>query len=105
MQFSGYFNYATKMHVNFPPVADGFIKAKVESGYYSNATEMVRDAVRRMREQDDHHGRLLAALEIGERDIAAGRTLPYTPDLLKQIVPEARTSAANHSPANLDVLP
>ena len=63
------------MNINFPPVDAGYIKTKVESGYYSNATEMVRDAVRRMREQDDHHGRLLAALEIGEHDIAAGRTV------------------------------
>ena len=67
--------------------------------------EMVRDAVRRMREQDDHHGRLLAALEIGERDIAAGRTVPYTPDLLQQIEQEARTHAANKLPTNPDVIP
>jgi antitoxin ParD1/3/4 len=78
---------------------------KVESGYYSNATELVRDAVRRMREQDDQHGRLLAALEIGERYIAAGRTVPYTPDLLKQVEQEARTHAANNRPANPDVIP
>ena len=93
------------MNINFPPVDTGYIKTKVESGYYSNATEMVRDAVRRMREQDDHHGRLLAALEIGERDIAAGRTVPYTPDLLKQIEQEARTHAANNRPTNPDVIP
>jgi antitoxin ParD1/3/4 len=93
------------MNIHFPPVDDGYIKTKVENGYYSNATEMVRDAVRRMREQDDDHSRLLAALEIGERDIAAGRTLPYTPDLLKEVEREARTHAANNRPANPDVIP
>jgi antitoxin ParD1/3/4 len=93
------------MNINFPPVDAGYIKTKVEGGYYSNATEMVRDAVRRMREQDDHHGRLLAALEIGERDIAAGRTVPYTPDLLTQIEQEARTHAAHNRPTNADVIP
>ena len=92
------------MNINFPPVDAGYIKTMVESGYYSNATEMVRDAVRRMREQDDHYGRLLAALEIGERDITAGRTVPYTPDLLKQIEQEARTHAANNRPTNPDVI-
>ena len=65
------------------------IKAKVESGYYINAEEMVHDAVRRLREQDLDH-QLLAALEIGERDIAASRTVPYTPALLKQVEQEAR---------------
>ncbi len=93
------------MNINFPPVDDAYIKTKVESGYYSNATEMVRDAVRRMREQDDQHARLLAALEAGERDLAAGRTVPYTPDLLKQVEQEARTQAANKRPANPDVIP
>ena len=66
---------------------------------------MVRDAVRRMREQDGQHGRLLTAIEIGERDITAGRTVPYTPDLLKQIEQEARTHAANNRPTNTDVVP
>jgi antitoxin ParD1/3/4 len=93
------------MNINFPPVDDSYIKAKIESGYYSNATEMVRDAVRRMRERDAYHGRLLAALEIGERDIAAGRTVAYTPDLLKQMEQEARAHAANNRPANPDVIP
>ena len=63
---------------------------------------MVRDAVRRMREQDDHHGRLLAALEIGEGDIAAGRTVSCTPELLKQIEQEARAHAANNRPGNCE---
>ena len=58
-----------------------------------------------MREQDDHFGRLLAALEVGERDIAAGRTVPYTRDLLKEIEQEARTNTVNNRPANPDVIP
>jgi len=37
------------MNVNFPAVDEIYIKQKVESGFYSNATELVRDAVRRMR--------------------------------------------------------
>jgi antitoxin ParD1/3/4 len=92
------------MNVNFPPVDDRYIKAKVESGYYSNATEMVCDAVRRMREQDTQHGRLLTALEIGERDVVAGRTVPYTPELLKQIEKEARTQTFNNHPPDPDVI-
>ncbi len=40
------------MNVNFPPVDEAYIKAKVADGFYSNATELVRDAVRRLRELD-----------------------------------------------------
>jgi len=93
------------MNIKFPAVDNGYIKTKVESGYYSNATEMVRDAVRRMREQDDQHGRLLAAVEIGERDIAAGRTVSYTPALLKEVEQEARTHATKKRRVNPDVIP
>lgn len=92
------------MNINFPPVDDSYIKAKVEGGYYSNATEMVRDAIRRMREQDDRHARLLTALETGERDIAAGRTVPYSSDLLNKIEQEARTHAAKKGRVNPDVI-
>jgi antitoxin ParD1/3/4 len=40
------------MNINFPSVDENYIKRMVEDGFYSNATELVRDAVRRMREQD-----------------------------------------------------
>ena len=93
------------MNINFPPVDESFIKAKVEGGYYSNATELVRDAVRRMREVDDKHSRLLAAIEQGERDIAVGRTSPYSPDLLARIEQEARQDAAVNRSSNPDVIP
>jgi len=41
------------MNIVFPAMDESYIKAKVEDGFYSNATELVRDAVRRLREQDD----------------------------------------------------
>ena len=36
------------MNINFPPVDERYVKAKINDGFYSNATELVRDAVRRM---------------------------------------------------------
>ncbi len=88
------------MNINFPAVDAAYIKSQVENGYYSNATEMVRDAVRHMRQQDGQHSRLLGALEIGERDIAAGRTVPYTSDLLDEVEQEARAQAAKSRPTS-----
>ena len=93
------------MNINFPPVDEGYIKAKVENGFYSNATELVRDAVRRLRELDDRHARLVTALELGERDVSAGRTTAYTPELLSQIVQEARAHVAEGGKPNPDVVP
>jgi antitoxin ParD1/3/4 len=95
------------MNINFPPVDDSYIKKMVESGYYSNATELVRDAVRRLRErgEDGKHARLKAALAEGERDIAAGRMAPYTPEFLDECEARARENLANGKKLNPDVLP
>lgn len=74
------------MHVNFSPVDENFIKRSVEGGLYGNATELVRDAVRRLRENEEQrHAELVAALQLGENDIANGRTKPYTKALMKEI--------------------
>jgi antitoxin ParD1/3/4 len=94
------------MNIDFPLVDDGYIKGQVQSGFYTNATELVRDAVRRMREADEaKRQRLLRALEIGEADIAAGRTTPYTSELLAQIEADARRHAAEARKPNPDVTP
>ena len=94
------------MNINFSPVDKDYIKEKVENGYYSNATELVRDAVRHMRHQDNSkRARLDAALKQGEQDIAAGRTVTYTPSLLDKIEQNARLHAHEGKRHNPDVIP
>ncbi len=94
------------MNIVFPSVDDSYIKAKVEAGFYSNATELVRDAVRRLREWEDaKYDRLMIALEAGERDIREGRTHPYTPELLDKIERDARKHAAEGRIPDPDVCP
>ncbi|CAK0743445.1 antitoxin ParD1/3/4 [Gammaproteobacteria bacterium] len=90
------------MHINFPSVDEGYIQGKVADGFYSNAAELVRDAVRRLREQDDRY-RLMAALEVGNRAIKEGNTVPYTPELLDRIEQDARQHAAEGRKPNPDV--
>lgn len=94
------------MNIVFPSVDDYYIKTKVADGFYSNATELVRDAVRRLREQDDHQEKvLLNALEKGARAIHAGHTILYTPHLLEKVEKEARYLAATGQMPNPDVCP
>ncbi len=94
------------MNVIFPPVDESYIRAKIEDGFYSNATELVRDAVRRLREHDDaKYIRLMGALERGERDMHEGRGEAYTPQLYQQIVTDAAQYAAQGKKANPDVCP
>ena len=38
------------MHITFAPKDEPYLKGLVEAGYYTNMTEAIRDAVRRMRD-------------------------------------------------------
>jgi antitoxin ParD1/3/4 len=94
------------MNINFPPVDEDFIKSKVNDGYYSNATELVRDAVRRLRELDSNvHTRLNTSLNLGELDIMEGRVLRYSSELLNEIEEEAIIHAEKGGKINSDVRP
>jgi putative addiction module CopG family antidote len=93
------------MNINLAPVDEEYIKNKVEAGYYSNFAEGVRDAVRKMRERDEQYNELVAAVMLGERDIAQGNVKPYTPALMEQIKQKARAKAARGEKPNPDVIP
>jgi antitoxin ParD1/3/4 len=73
------------MNVSLTPELEKFVSAKVESGRYNSASEVVREALRRLGEHDsaraaqllefnEELGRRLAGLERGELvDPAAAR--------------------------------
>ncbi|MFN5589800.1 MAG: type II toxin-antitoxin system ParD family antitoxin [Holosporales bacterium] len=73
------------MHVRFADVDESFIEEAVRSGFYANATELVRDAVRRLREQNAVNSPFYQAVMEGVRDIESGRTRPLTPALMRSL--------------------
>lgn len=92
------------MNIDFPSVDENFIKTQVSSGHYTNATELVRDAVRRLREASEaKRDRLLRALELGQADIDAGRLRAYSPELYAEIKSTARQHAVEGRKPNPDV--
>ncbi|MSO92114.1 MAG: type II toxin-antitoxin system ParD family antitoxin [Rhodospirillales bacterium] len=72
------------MHVSLTVTLEEFVKAKVESGLYNNASEVVREALRLMREHDEVRRlkleRLRETLAKGAADIAAGRSVTIDGD-------------------------
>jgi antitoxin ParD1/3/4 len=40
------------MHINLSEEMERYIKSKVSTGFYGNATEVIRDAIRRMQASD-----------------------------------------------------
>jgi antitoxin ParD1/3/4 len=94
------------MHVRFSDVDENYIKGKVESGFYTSENEVVRDAVRRMREEEERIARFQAAVRIGDEQIERGETVPYSEELMEQIGQRAVQRAKQGIKIdNPDVLP
>lgn len=57
------------MNINLTPHLEGMVRQKVDSGLYTSASEVVREALRLMDEQDNFRA---AKLEQLRQDIRAG---------------------------------
>jgi antitoxin ParD1/3/4 len=93
------------MHVNLSSEMEAFIKGKVSSGFYGNATEVIRDAIRRMQSEEERHTAFRAAVAVGEAELDRGEGIPYSDSLLDEIWKEALNSADSDEPIDPDVLP
>jgi antitoxin ParD1/3/4 len=72
--------------VSLTPELERFVDAKVESGRYNNASEVVREALRLLKEQDEIRVRWRERIERGWLDAQAGRVVdgPATMARIKQ---------------------
>lgn len=77
------------MHVNLSAEMDSYIKAKVASGFYGNATEVIRDAIRRMQEEESRVAAWQAAIAKGNAQLDRGEGAPYTPELMERLTQSA----------------
>ncbi len=63
------------MNVSLTPELERFVDAKVESGLYNNASEVVREGLRLLKEQDEIRLRWREQIERGWLDAQAGRVV------------------------------
>lgn len=61
------------MNVSLTPELERFVGEKVESGLYNNASEVVREGLRLLKEQDDVRLRWREQIERGWQEAQAGR--------------------------------
>jgi antitoxin ParD1/3/4 len=60
-------------NVNLTPELDNFITAKIESGRYENASEVVRSALRHLeREEQEYEAKMAALNQALEEGLASG---------------------------------
>lgn len=94
------------MHISFAPKDEAYLKSLVDAGYYTNVSEAIRDAVRRMRDTyTTQHDPFVEAVMKGARSLDAGRGKPYTRERHAQIVADAKKLAASSESISPDVIP
>jgi antitoxin ParD1/3/4 len=93
------------MHVNLSSEMESYIKSKVASGFYGNATEVIRDAIRRMQAEESRVTAWRAAIAKGDAQLDHGEGAPYTPELMESITQTAINAQHNGQPIDPDVLP
>ena len=93
------------MHINLSPEMEKFVQSKVDTGFYSNASEVIRDAIRRMREEEEKVAAMRAALKAGDDQLDKGQGLAYTPDLMQRAANKAKDNARRGRKVDPDVIP
>ncbi|MDI1276928.1 type II toxin-antitoxin system ParD family antitoxin [Methylobacter sp.] len=86
------------MHISLTPELEAIIKEKVTSGLYNNASEVIREALRFMKTNEelvnqmklDH---LRSKLAEGERDLIEGRYTELKPEQLSDHFPLLKNRA------------
>ncbi len=86
------------MNVNLTPQLEDMVKRKVASGLYTSASEVVREALRLMDEQDRLRALKLEHLREAIRDgLNSGDPTPWDPEEIKR---EGRKRRAARAPAS-----
>jgi antitoxin ParD1/3/4 len=90
------------MNVNLSPQLEAMVKAKVASGRYTSASEVVREALRLMEEQDQLRLLQLQQLrrDIHQDGLASGEAEAWNPKAIKA---EGRRRLGVHDDSRLGV--
>ena len=93
------------MHINLSPEMESYIKAKVTSGFYGNATEVIRDAIRRMQAEEQRVAAFRKAVAEGDAQLDRGEGTAYSRDLMNKLADTARKNIGSGKPIDPDVVP
>jgi len=75
------------MNINLSPEIENFIQSKVKSGFYSNATEVIYDALGHMEEHDERKESeaLRSVLMVGHDQAERGEVTSYSSELIDKL--------------------
>jgi antitoxin ParD1/3/4 len=81
------------MNVSLPDDLTEFVKTETAEGGYASQSDVVREALRRLRDQKEKRTTLLRLLAEADADVAAGRVEPFTKEVIADIAARARARA------------
>lgn len=88
------------MNVNLTPQLEEMVKRKVASGLYTSASEVVREALRLMEEQDRLRAAKLEHLRQAIRDgLNSGEPTPWDPEEIKRQGRKRRAAKTSTGPS------
>jgi antitoxin ParD1/3/4 len=90
------------MNVNLPPDLNDFVAEQLREGGYSNQSEVIRDALRLLRNRAEARRDLCARLDRGIADADAGRTKPFTRELLVETADRVQARIQKRQAAKAD---
>lgn len=94
------------MNVNLTPQLEEMVRQKVATGLYNSASEVIREALRLMGEQDRVRLEALrAAVAVGLAQAERGEVAAWSPELHTTIRRRAVEKAATGERPKTDVLP
>lgn len=94
------------MNITLTPELEAMIREKVESGHYSDSSEVVHEALRLLDQQEQlKREGLRAAIAVGMDEIARGEGVEYTPELRDKIRREADRMLRDGDALDPDVCP
>jgi antitoxin ParD1/3/4 len=93
------------MAVTLTPQIEEIIRKKIEAGQYSDASELVGEAVLQLDARDQKLERLRAALQSGIDQADRGELIPWTASSMDEIQREADEADRLGLPIDPDVQP
>jgi antitoxin ParD1/3/4 len=81
------------MNVSLPAGLAKHVEDLVEGGQYSSASEVVRSALRLLLERERHMAWIRGEVQKGFDSIDRGESVPYSPELIDQIIADGHNRA------------
>ena len=92
------------MNVTLSSRRETWIRKKIESGQFSDVSDVVEEAFRLM-EAQERFARLKTLIVEGDESYQRGEAVPLTPELLEEIKTDARRMALNGEKPDPEVWP